>query len=162
MDHSNNNNNKSRNERFLSMNMNNINNINTKENENINQNENNNNNNSNINLKQAKTFTKNMFNLSNSKMPGIKNYLNSPPATANPQNVKFKSDSLDFTNKEHLKEFFANKQKVSTRLNSMYKESMNNINNMNANNSVGQRVLIKNSRGGNVEDRFSKTTKLFY
>ncbi|MFM1913143.1 MAG: hypothetical protein RIR51_981, partial [Bacteroidota bacterium] len=30
------------------------------------------------------------------------------------------------------------------------------------NNSVGQRVLIKDSRGNNLEDRFSKTTKLFY
>ena len=96
------------------------------------------------------------------EMPGIKSYINSTPSTSNPQNVKFKNDSFDLTNKEHLKEFFANKQKVSTRLSTMFKESMNNINNMNANNSVGQRVLIKNSRGGNVEDRFSKTTKLFY
>lgn len=119
----------------------------------------------NFTTKQAKTFTKNIFNInnSNSKLKMPKNYLLSPPATANPQNFKLKTtESLDLTNKEHMKEFIANRQKVNNRLNSMYKESMNNINNANANNSVGQRILIKNSRGGNVEDRFSKTTKIFY
>lgn len=128
--------------------------------------------NTNFSTKQAKTFTKNIFNISNNTKTNTnklfnenedKIYFTSPPATArNPENIKFKCGSLDFTNKEHMKEFFANKQKINNRLNNMYRESINNINLINSNNSVGQRVLIKNTRGSNVEDRFSKTTKVFF
>ena len=116
----------------------------------------------NCNSKQFKTFTKNLFNISNAKMPGIPANLVPPPATANPSNARFKNESIDFSNKEHLKEFFTNKQKVNSRLNSMYKHSISNMNEINLNNSVGQRVLIKNTRGNNVEDRLSNTTKVFF
>ena len=117
----------------------------------------------NFNTKQAKTFTKNLNNFGDTKMPGIKSSLISPPATANnPRTMKFAGENLDFSNKEQLKTFFVNKQKVNSRLNTMYKDSVNNFNLINSNNSVGQRVLIKNTRGGNVEDRFCKTTKIFY
>ena len=117
-----------------------------------------------FNPKQAKTFTKNLYNISKSNMQlsGFKNDLISPPGTAEQQEIKSKNVSIDFTNKEKLKEFFANKQKVNHRMNSMYRSSINNMNFLNANNTVGQRVLIKNQRGSNVEDRFSKTTKVFY
>lgn len=124
-----------------------------------------------VNQKQLKTFTKNFFNISNgpngNKIPAIKqdNFYN-PPATANVvpsfSNLRIKNESADFSNKEHLKEFFANKKKVNLRLNSLYKESVENINALSKNNSVGQRVLIKNQRGNNIEDRFSKTTKVSY
>ena len=116
----------------------------------------------NFNTKQAKTFTKNLNNFSDTKMPGIKTSVISPPATANPRDMKFSKENLDFSHKEQLKTFFVNKSKVNLRLNTMYKDSINNFNMINSNNSVGQRVLIKNTRGGNVEDRFCKTTKIFY
>jgi hypothetical protein len=75
---------------------------------------------------------------------------------------KYRIKSIDFSNKEKLKEFFGNKQKINQRLNTMFKKSKDNFNSLNSNNSVGQRVLIKNQKGTNIEDRFSKTNKVFY
>ena len=126
-----------------------------------------------INSKQFKTFTKNLYNISINnnnnknkelKMPGIQNdQINQPPYTAtNFSNFRIKNESLDFSNKEHLKEFIANKKKINSRLNSMYRESIENLNVLSKNNSVGQRILIKNSQGNNIEERFMKTTKNFY
>lgn len=91
-------------------------------------------------------------------MPEINDYMIAPPMppmTANPNTFKYKSGNYDIS----CNEFNANKQKVKSRLNNMYRESLNNFNNINSKNSVGQRVLIKNSRGGNIEDRFYKTAR---
>jgi ribosomal protein S18 len=146
----------------MNSNLNNPNNINTKENfSNFNNDENNyENNQDDNNNKEVGILTKNLFNISKTNFNTnieFENYFTSSKGVANSKN-----GSIDFSNKEKLKEFIANKKKIKQRLNSMFKKTTNNYNSINSNNSVGQRVLIKNQKGLNIEDRFSNTTKVFY
>ncbi len=123
----------------------------------------------NFDTKKAKIFTKNFYNFSNKNLqiPLVNqefydnNNLILSHENGDSENIKFRNSSYDFSNNEKIKEFFLNKEKIKQRLNSMYKDSLINLSKNNSLNSLGQRVLIKNPRG-NVEEKFSKTSKVFY